>query len=156
MFFPSGWLIHRFPPDRGVDLGEEGSGHLDEGDSAQIATRGEPSDVADYPASERDHDAVAREARSEQPVHDVPKSIEGLVLLPVVEDYPLRLSASDGADERVQVEGCNRFAADHHHLAAFNVRCEQLGSREQAATDVYRVAAPSQVHLQRFRGGQDA
>ena len=58
--------------DRGVHLGEEGGGHLDEVDAAEEAAGGEAAEVADAAAAEGDEAAVALAAGGE---HLVPQPL---------------------------------------------------------------------------------
>ena len=61
-----GVVYGRLASDGGVDLSEEGGGHLDEGDPTLIAAGHEARDVAHHPAAERDHHAVPRETRAQE------------------------------------------------------------------------------------------
>ena len=59
MFLPPGWLTPVLPPTDGIDLGQQGRGHLHEVDAALVAGGREPSHVADDAAAERDDAGVA-------------------------------------------------------------------------------------------------
>ena len=52
--------------DGGIDLGEQGGRHLDQAHPAPDDAGGEPGEVADDPAAERDDEVAAFEAGGEE------------------------------------------------------------------------------------------
>ena len=93
--------------NRGIDLREQRGRHLDEGHAALIHRSGEPSEIADDTAAERDDRrlpiAAGRKQRVEHPVEGAPV----LGLLAIWNHYLDRVDVRGGkrAAQALEIEG---------------------------------------------------
>ena len=106
----------RLPADRGIDLGEQGRGHLEVTHATLVTGCGEARDVADHPPAERYERTLPIETPREQRGDDAPHGLQGLVLLAVGEDYGGGVVVRKRPHLAGEVQGSYGLIGHHHDV----------------------------------------
>ena len=132
--------------DRAVDLGEQRGRYLDEAAAALQDRGGEPDQVADHPAAQRDDMVAAFDAESEQEVAhrlQLRPALRGLARrkYQCLAGDPCRVERSlDGSKMRRDVG----IAHDRNAAALRQRRNQRARFAEQSGADMDRIAAGAQ------------
>ncbi len=140
----------RLAADRGIDLRQQGGGHLDEVDAAHVRRGGEAGQVADDAAAEGDQGRLAVAFIGQQRVEDLHQAGPVLVFLAVLQHDGDDFLAG-GQQRRAhsfQVQGRHRGVGDDGDLAAVDMTHQQVRLVQQALADRDRVAAFAQVDVE--------
>ncbi len=133
---------------RGVDLRQQRGRHLDEIHTALIAGGGKSGDIADHTAAQRDEGDITVAAVLQQCVEDAVQNFQCLVLLAVRQDDVVLPEAVQSGAQPFQIQGRDRFIADHQHLPAGDMRREQVRAAQQTGTDVDGITALAEFDIQ--------
>ena len=131
----------RLAADRGVDLGQQRRGHLDEGHATHVASGRESGDIADDAATERKDRRIAIGACPDELVEDRLHRGNGLVCLAVRQRDTVRGFALEVLEQAVEVERPDRLIGDHEAIAAAYKPGQVECAAQQALPDHDRVAA---------------
>ena len=135
---------------RRIDLRQQRGRDLREGDAALVAGRRETGDVADHAAAEGHEAGIAAEPLRHQSVDDRAQRRQVLLLLPIREHQAVLLLGCQGSLQPIQVERCDDFIGDDHHLRGRDAFAHQVAIIDQARPDVDGIAAFAQQYLYGF------
>ena len=143
------WRIDRgLAADRTVHLRQQRRRHLHETAAALHDRGGEPHQIADHPAAERDDMVAALDAQREQPIDQPGEAVPALGAL--ARGQHDRLDRHAGEPRR-QPRHQRRFdigVGHHHQPLAARQRRQMLGRPlQQPALDQDRIAVRAQPHL---------
>jgi len=114
---------------RGIHLGEEGGGDLNERYAALITGGGETGHVADHAAAQGNERDAAIAVVLQQRIEDAVQNFQGLVLLAVRQNHGVGLQAREGGLSLLQIERRHRVVGDDQHLSSGDMRPQQIGAR---------------------------
>ncbi|MNQ46092.1 hypothetical protein D3C85_598980 [compost metagenome] len=140
---------------RGVDLGQQGGGHLDEVHAALVAGRGEAGHVADNAAAEGDDSGTPVVARPQQGIEDQLQGFPVLVGFAIRQHHRQHRVTLEGLGQLLQIEGRHGLVGDDGHLTAGDVRGEKFGLRQKARTDMDGIATLAKIDLKCPHGAPD-
>ena len=123
----------------GVHMRQQRGRHLHQVHAALIAGGDEARQIAYHTAAERHHHGVTPDAIGNQHVEYTARRGQRLVLLAIGQDDFRCRGLLQRLLERIRVQPRDHRVTDQHHVAARELRCQQLARTQQSGTDQDRV-----------------
>ena len=144
----------RLAADGGIDLRQQGGGHLHEADAAHVAGRRIAGQVADHAAAQRHQGGLAVAFIGQQRVEDLHQAGPVFIFFAVRQDDADHFAAIAGQRrlQAAQVQRRDGGIGDDGHLVAADMAQQRIGVGQQAGTDGDRVAAFVEVYAQQHFG----